>query len=55
MNKPVEDNVNVGYYVYRIQTEITQSGSTLEAGVVMSQDEISKVAGLNWDELDADD
>ena len=40
----VEDNVNVGYYVYQIQTEITQSGSHIEA-VVMSQDGIGKVGG----------
>ena len=49
----VEDNVNVGYYVYRIQTEITQSGSTLEAGsYVARRDKQSR--RLNWDELDAD-
>ena len=49
----VEDNVNVGYYVYRIQTEITQSGSILEAGnYVARRDRQSR--RLNWDELDAD-
>ena len=49
----VEDNVNVGYYVYRIQTEITQSGSTLEAGsYVARRDRQSR--RLNWDELDED-
>ncbi|MXV83529.1 DEAD/DEAH box helicase [Candidatus Poribacteria bacterium] len=49
----VEDNVNVGYYVYRIQTEITQSGSTLEAGnYVARRDRQSR--RLNWDALDAD-
>ena len=49
----VEDNVNVGYYVYRIQTEITQSGGTLEAGsYVARRDRQSR--RLNWDELDAD-
>ncbi|MYC75282.1 DEAD/DEAH box helicase [Candidatus Poribacteria bacterium] len=49
----VEDDVNVGYYVYRIQTEITQSGSTLEAGsYVARRDRQSR--RLNWDELDAD-
>ena len=49
----VEDNVNVGYYVYRIQTEITQSGSTLEAGsYVARRDRQSR--RLDWDELDAD-
>ena len=49
----VADNVNVGYYVYRIQTQITQSGSTLEAGsYVARRDRHSR--RLNWDELDAD-
>ena len=49
----VEDNVNVGYYVYQIRTEITQSGSTLEAGsYVARRDRQSR--RLNWDELDAD-
>ena len=49
----VEDNVNVGYYVYRIQTEITQSGSTLEAGSYVARRE-RQSRRLNWDELDAD-
>ena len=49
----VEDNVNVGFYVYQIRTEITQSGSTLEAGsYVARRDRQSR--RLNWDELDAD-
>lgn len=49
----VEDNVNVGYYVYRIQTEITQSGSILEAGnYVARRDRQSR--RLHWDALDAD-
>ena len=49
----VDDDVNVGYYVYRIQTEITESGSTLEAGsYVARRDRQSR--RLNWDELDAD-
>ena len=49
----VEDNVNVGYYVYRIQTEITQSGSTLEAGSYVARRN-KQSRRLNWDELDAD-
>lgn len=49
----VADNVNVGFYVYQIRTEITQSGSTLEAGsYVARRDRQSR--RLNWDELDAD-
>ncbi len=49
----IADNVNVGYYVYRIKTEITQSGSSLEAGsYIARRDRQSR--RLNWDELDAD-
>ena len=49
----VADNVNVGFYVYQIRTEITQSGSTLEAGsYVARRDRQSR--RLNWDALDAD-
>ena len=49
----VADNVNVGYYVYQIQTEITQSGSSIEAGhYVARRDRQSRQ--LHWDELDAD-
>lgn len=30
--RAVADNVNVGYEVYRMQTEITERGSRVEAG-----------------------
>ena len=49
----IEDNVNVGYYVYRIKTEITQSGSNLEAGSYIARRD-RRSRRLNWDELDAD-
>ena len=49
----VEDNVNVGYYVYRIETEITQSGSTLEAGSYIARRD-KETRRLHWDALDAD-
>ena len=49
----VEDNVNVGYYIYKIETEITQSGSTLEAGSYIAR-RSRQSRRLNWDELDAD-
>lgn len=49
----VEDNVNVGYYVYQIQTEITQSGSHIEAGSYVARRN-RQSRRLNWDELDAD-
>ena len=49
----IEDNVNVGYYVYRIKTEITQRGSNLEAGTYIARRD-RRSRRLNWDELDAD-
>ena len=49
----IEDNVNVGYYVYRIKTEITQRGSSLEAGSYIARRD-RRSRRLNWDELDAD-
>ena len=49
----VADNVNVGFYVYQIRTEITQSGSTLEAGSYVARRN-RQSRRLNWDELDAD-
>ena len=49
----VEDDVNVGYYVYRIKTEITQRGSNLEAGSYIARRD-RRSRRLNWDELDAD-
>jgi type I site-specific restriction endonuclease len=49
----VEDNVNVGYYVYRIKTEITESGSTVaEGSYVARRDRGSR--RLNWEELEED-
>ena len=49
----VEDNVNVGFYVYRIETEITQRGSALEAGSYVAR-RSRQNRRLNWNELDAD-
>ena len=49
----VEDNVNVGYYVYKIETEITQSGSRIEAGHYVARRD-RETRRLLWDELDAD-
>ena len=51
--KAVEDGVNVGYYVYRIETEITQRGSTLEAGSYVARRDRGN-RRINWEELDAD-
>ena len=49
----VEDDVNVGYYVYRIRTEITESGSTVAAGSYIARRERGN-RQLNWEELDED-
>ncbi|MDE0012215.1 MAG: DEAD/DEAH box helicase family protein [Candidatus Poribacteria bacterium] len=49
----VEDNVNVGYYVYKIETEITQRGSSLEAGSYVAR-RSRQSRRLNWEELDTD-
>lgn len=49
----VEDDVNVGYYVYRIRTEITESGGTVAAGNYVARRERGS-RRLNWEELDED-
>lgn len=49
----VEDDVNVGYYVYRIKTEITESGGTVAAGNYVARRERDS-RRLNWEELDED-
>ena len=50
----IEDNVNVGYYVYRIKTEITESGSTVaEGSYVARRDRVSR--RLTWEELGEDE
>ncbi|RKU13799.1 type III restriction endonuclease subunit R [Candidatus Poribacteria bacterium] len=50
----IEDKVNVGYYVYRIKTEITESGSTVaEGSYVARRDRVSR--RLTWEELDEDE
>ena len=49
----VEDNVNVGYYVYKIETEITQSGSRIEGGHYIARRD-RETRRLHWEELDAD-
>ena len=49
----VADDVNVGYYVYKIETEITQSGSHIEAGHYIARRD-RETRRLHWDELDDD-
>ena len=51
--RAVEDDVNVGYYVYRIRTEITESGGTVAAGNYVARRERGS-RRLNWEELDED-
>ena len=50
----IEAKVNVGYYVYRIKTEITENGSTVaEGSYVARRDRLSR--RLTWEELDEDE
>ena len=49
----VADKVNVGYYVYKIETEITESGSHIEAGHYVARRDRG-TRRLQWDELDTD-
>src|SRR3990167_576100 len=49
--RAVADGVNVGYEVYRIQTEITQKGSRVEAGYYIDKrDKLTRKT--RWEQLD---
>jgi type I restriction enzyme R subunit len=51
--RAVADGVNVGYDVYRIKTEITESGSTIEAGFYIDKrDKLTRE--VLWQQLDSD-
>jgi len=51
--RAVADGVNVGYDVYRIQTEITERGSRVEAGYyVDKRDRLTR--RTRWEQLDED-
>ena len=50
----VEDDVNVGYYVYRIRTEITESGSTVAEGNYVARRD-RETRQLTWEELEEDE
>jgi len=51
--RAVADGVNVGYDVYRIQTEITEKGSKVEAGFfVDKRDKLTRE--IRWQQLDED-
>jgi len=47
----VADHVNVGFDVYRIKTEITERGSTVEAGVYVGHRDRS-TRKVRWEEAD---
>jgi type I restriction enzyme R subunit len=49
----VADEVNVDFDVYRIRTEITEGGSTVEAGIV-TQFRDRKTRARRWEQLDED-
>jgi len=52
-DRAVADGVNVGYEVYRIQTEITERGSKVEAGYyVDKRDKFTRK--VRWEQLDED-
>lgn len=51
--RAVADGVNVGYDVYRIKTEITEKGSTIDAGYYIDKrDKLTRK--VLWDQLDED-
>jgi len=51
--RAVADGVNVGYDVYRIQTEITRKGSKVEAGFFIDKrDKLTRK--IRWEQLDND-
>ncbi len=50
----IEDKVNVGYYVYRIKTEITESGSTVAEGSYVARRD-RETRRLTWEQLVEDE
>jgi type I restriction enzyme, R subunit len=51
--RAVADGVNVGYEVYRIRTEITEQGSTIEAGFYIDTRD-RQTREVRWQQLDED-
>ena len=47
----VADGINVGYNVYRIETQITEEGSTIEAGMTVDRRD-RRTRDVRWEELD---
>lgn len=50
----IEDDVNVGYYVYLIKTEITESGSVVLKGCHIAKRD-KETRRLTWEELEEDE
>ena len=50
----IKDDVNVGYYVFRIKTEITESGSTVAEGSYVARRD-RETRRLTWEELEEDE
>lgn len=51
--RAVADRVNVGYEVYRIRTEITEQGSTVQAGHFVGKRD-RQTRAKRWEQLDED-
>lgn len=51
--RAVADGVNVGYEVYRIRTQITEQGSTIEAGFYIDTRD-RQTREVRWQQLDED-
>ncbi|HEX7516311.1 MAG TPA: type I restriction-modification enzyme R subunit C-terminal domain-containing protein [Chthoniobacterales bacterium] len=51
--RAVADGVNVGYDVYRIKTQVTEKGGTIEKGLFVDRRD-KKTRKLRWEELDDD-
>ncbi|MCC6409956.1 MAG: DEAD/DEAH box helicase family protein [Planctomycetes bacterium] len=51
--RAVADGVNVGYEVYRIKTEVTERGATVEKGLFVDRRD-RKTRARRWEELDDD-
>ena len=47
----VADGINVGYNVYRIETKITEEGSTIEAGMTVDRRD-RRTRNVRWEKLD---
>lgn len=51
--RAVADGVNVGYDVYRIKTQVTEQGGTIEKGLFVDRRE-KKTRRVRWEQLDDD-